>query len=346
MVSYQAQSPVLAAVLPSNSPGVHTLWLPVIALQMGLVLKPGPQEPWTPYRIFAAFTEAGVPREAFSLYPGEAEAGAAVLEACDRAMIFGGTATVDATGQSEGAGPRPRLLQDPAGRRRRRSLAGIPRPDGRKHLPQQWPRLHQLLRCVGVAAHGRNRRGPGRTAGPDRSAAARRPKAGLAAFTVPGMGAAVWKQIEQDLQTPGVTHVTEKFGPRLLEQERASYLRPTIIHAPSPEAPAAQKEYMFPFAAVVDARRRKCSSASAHARRHGHYQRRSIPPSRRERDQHRPAQPRPDPHHQAQLAAAPRRESHRFPVPRSSTASRFPPLDRQGIERLADQLPSTRRTPR
>ena len=94
-VSYQAQSPVLAAVLPSNSPGVHTLWLPVIALQMGLVLKPGPQEPWTPYRIFAAFTEAGVPREAFSLYPGEAEAGAAVLEACDRAMIFGGTATVD-----------------------------------------------------------------------------------------------------------------------------------------------------------------------------------------------------------------------------------------------------------
>ena len=30
-----------AAVLPSNSPGVHTLWLPAIPLQMGLVLKPG-----------------------------------------------------------------------------------------------------------------------------------------------------------------------------------------------------------------------------------------------------------------------------------------------------------------
>ncbi|NBX29213.1 aldehyde dehydrogenase, partial [bacterium] len=30
-VSYQAQSPVLGLVLPSNSPGVHTLWLPVIA---------------------------------------------------------------------------------------------------------------------------------------------------------------------------------------------------------------------------------------------------------------------------------------------------------------------------
>src|SRR6266508_2371862 len=29
-VSYQPQSPVVGLVLPSNSPGVHTLWLPVI----------------------------------------------------------------------------------------------------------------------------------------------------------------------------------------------------------------------------------------------------------------------------------------------------------------------------
>ena len=50
-ISYQAQSPVLGLVLPSNSPGVHTLWLPIIPLQVGLVLKPGPQEPWTPYRM-------------------------------------------------------------------------------------------------------------------------------------------------------------------------------------------------------------------------------------------------------------------------------------------------------
>src|SRR3954454_22303698 len=50
-VSYQAQTPVLGLVLPSNSPGVHTLWLPIIPMQVGLVLKPGPQEPWTPYRM-------------------------------------------------------------------------------------------------------------------------------------------------------------------------------------------------------------------------------------------------------------------------------------------------------
>src|ERR1044072_928241 len=82
VVSYQAQSPVLGLVLPSNSPGVHTLWLPVIPMQVGLVLKPGPQEPWTPYRMAAAFFEAGIPREAISIYPGGGGVGGAVLGSC------------------------------------------------------------------------------------------------------------------------------------------------------------------------------------------------------------------------------------------------------------------------
>src|SRR4026209_452970 len=71
-ISYQVQSPVLGLVLPSNSPGVHTLWLPIIPLQIGLVLQPGPQEPWTPFRMTAAFVEAGIPKAAISIYPGGA----------------------------------------------------------------------------------------------------------------------------------------------------------------------------------------------------------------------------------------------------------------------------------
>src|SRR5438309_8857 len=94
IVSYQAQSPVLGLVLPSNSPGVHTLWLPVVPMQIGLVLKPGPQEPWTPYRMAAAFFEAGVPREAISIYPGGGEMGAEVVSRCRRVKIFGSTETV------------------------------------------------------------------------------------------------------------------------------------------------------------------------------------------------------------------------------------------------------------
>jgi hypothetical protein len=58
-ISMQAESPVLGLVLPSNSPGVHTLWLPVIPMQIGLVLKPGPQEPWTPYRMAGGVLPGG-----------------------------------------------------------------------------------------------------------------------------------------------------------------------------------------------------------------------------------------------------------------------------------------------
>src|SRR5207245_9991669 len=94
-VSYQVQSPILGMVLPSNSPGVHTLWLPVIPMQVGLVLKPGPKEPWTPYRMAAAFFEAGVPREAISIYPGLGDVGAEVVRCTNRSMIFGGTTTVE-----------------------------------------------------------------------------------------------------------------------------------------------------------------------------------------------------------------------------------------------------------
>src|SRR5216110_2605178 len=93
-VSYQVQTPVLGMVLPSNSPGVHTLWLPVIPMQIGLVLKPGPQEPWTPYRMAAAFFEAGIPRESISIYPGAGEMGAEVVSRVQRVKIFGSTETV------------------------------------------------------------------------------------------------------------------------------------------------------------------------------------------------------------------------------------------------------------
>src|SRR4029434_1754234 len=87
VVSYQAQSPVLGLVLPSNSPGVHTLWMPVIPMQVGLVLKPGPQEPWTPYRMAAAFFQAGVPRGALSIYSRGGGRGAAGVTSCHARTI-------------------------------------------------------------------------------------------------------------------------------------------------------------------------------------------------------------------------------------------------------------------
>jgi hypothetical protein len=66
----------LGAVLPNNSPGVHSLWIPAFPLRHSLlVLKPGRAEPWTPYRIIQALIKAGAPREAFSFYPAESRGG-------------------------------------------------------------------------------------------------------------------------------------------------------------------------------------------------------------------------------------------------------------------------------
>src|SRR3990172_3044958 len=63
-LSYLVQTQQLGAILPNNSPGVHSLWLPSIPLKVPLVLKPGSQEPWTPYRVIQSFIAAGCPAEA------------------------------------------------------------------------------------------------------------------------------------------------------------------------------------------------------------------------------------------------------------------------------------------
>ena len=62
-LSFFREGRVIGAVLPSNSPGVHGLWVPAVALKAPIVLKPGREEPWTPYRMIEALAAAGVPRD-------------------------------------------------------------------------------------------------------------------------------------------------------------------------------------------------------------------------------------------------------------------------------------------
>ena len=252
-VSYQAQSPVLGLVLPSNSPGVHTLWLPVVALGVGLVMKPGSQEPWTPYRMAAAMVEAGIPSEAIGLYPGATDVGATVLANCGRSMIFGSAKTVE---QYRG---NPRVQVHGPG------FSKIILGDD---CADDWPRHLDLMAesvainsgrgCINASAvyasrHTRKiaaalaeRLGPIAVKPPDD------PEAKLAAFTVPGAAKAIWGQIEGLLKTPGVTHATADYGDRFVAHERCGWLRPVVAHCTSPEPEIARAEYMFPFVSVVE----------------------------------------------------------------------------------------------
>jgi acyl-CoA reductase-like NAD-dependent aldehyde dehydrogenase len=252
-VSYQANSPVLGLVLPSNSPGVHTLWLPVIPLQIGLVIKPGSQEIWTPYRIFAAMVEAGIPAEAFSLYPGGHEVGGAVMTSCQRSMIFGGQATIekhkgDPRIQVHGPGFSKILLGDDVVDRWEEYLdlmvESIYSNGGRSciNASSVWASRHTKEIAEALA----------RRLGPIDVKPPTDPDAGLAAFTVPDAAAAIWKSIEAGFREVGVSHATDAFGTRLVEQERCGYLRPTIVHCKSPAPALAKAEYMFPYAAVVE----------------------------------------------------------------------------------------------
>src|SRR4030095_9714360 len=170
-------------------------------LQIGLVLKPGPQEPWTPYRMAEAFFAAGIPREAISIYPGEADVGAAVIDSCARSLIFGGTPTVDRYRanpkvQAHGPGFSKILLGD--------------------DQVDQWEKYLDLMvdsvllnsgrgciNCSGVWASRHTREIADALA--QRLAAVRplppdHPEARLAAFTVPGMAAAISKSIDAGLQ--------------------------------------------------------------------------------------------------------------------------------------------------
>ena len=252
VVSYQAQAPVLGLVLPSNSPGVHTLWLPVIPMQIGLLLKPGPQEPWTPYRMAAAFIKAGVPKEAISIYPGGGDIGAEVVRRTGRTMIFGGTATVerykgDSRVQVHGPGLSKILLGD--------------------DVVDQWEKYIDVIadsvflnsgrgciNCSGVWASRHTREIAEALAerlGPVQPQPPEDPTCGLAAFTVPGAAKAIWKMIEARLHEPGVKDMTSRYGARLVEKERCGYLRPTVIHCDSPAPELANTEFMFPFVSVV-----------------------------------------------------------------------------------------------
>ena len=89
MLSFFPRTEALGVVLPSNSPGVHSLWAPSTVLKMPLVLKPGSAEPWTPLRIINAWVKAGAPAGAFAYYPTDHAGGNEILRSTGRGMVFG-----------------------------------------------------------------------------------------------------------------------------------------------------------------------------------------------------------------------------------------------------------------
>lgn len=254
-LSYSRQADALGAVLPNNSPGVHTLWLPAIPLKTPLVLRPGSAEPWTPLRVAQAFLAAGCPPEALSLYPSGHDGANRILLSCRRSMIFGDQATVerwshDARVQAHGPGWSKIFLDAGAARRWQEHLDlivdSILANGGRSCINASG---------VWTAAGGRELA----------EALARRlaavparplddPEAQLAAFPQPAVARRISEIIDGQLAAGGAEDLTaaHREGGRVAQAGGCTFLLPTVIWCSDPDHPLAKAEYGFPFATVVE----------------------------------------------------------------------------------------------
>jgi len=262
--SYLAQADALGAVLPSNSPGVHTLWLPAPALKVAVALKPGREEPWTPFRIAQALMAAGLPAAALGFYPTDHAGAAEILLRCGRSLLFGDEATVrpwrdDPRVQIHGPGRSKVLFGEDEVSRWQRHLdllvASIAENGGRScysasgvWLPATGTRAGRDL--AEALAH--------------RLAAIEalpldHPEARLAAFARRETAHRISELVDRQLRVPGALDLTAEVrgGGRVAEVDGCTFLLPTLIWCEDPGHPLANTELLFPFAAVVETPRRE-----------------------------------------------------------------------------------------
>ena len=80
------------------------------------------------------------------------------------------------------------------------------------------------------------------------------PEAKLAAFADTSLAEKISARIDQDPITPGAEEVTSRYrdADRLARDGGCSYLLPTIMFCSNPEHPLANREFLFPFASVIE----------------------------------------------------------------------------------------------
>ena len=253
-ISFYPTTQALGVVMPSNSPAVNSLWLPAIPLKIPVIIKPGREEPWTPYRLIQAFLAAGCPPEAFGFYPTDHEGAGEILKSCGRALLFGDKSTTD------------QYAHNPA--------IEIHGPGYSKILVgddqiERWPEFIDLMASSIAENGGRScinasaivvpkfaaeiadalaqKLGPIAPARPDD------PNAQLSGFANPKMADSIDGAIEEGFKTPGATDITAKYrsSTRKVVFDGGTYLRPTVVLCDSFAHPLANREFLFPYASIV-----------------------------------------------------------------------------------------------
>jgi hypothetical protein len=255
-VSYSPVTSSLGVILPSNSPAVNALWMPSIIMKVPVVLKPGREEPWTPYRIIQAFLKAGAPPEAFSFYPTSHEGSANIISRCGRVMLFGDDNTVAKHAND------PRVEVHGTGHSK--LLIGEDKID-------QWQVYLDILEESVSANSGRSCINTSTILVPRHADAiaqtlaarlakiqplpADDPAARLAGFANPAFADYIDGAVTDGLKEPGAHDFSaEARGgtPRRITRDGLEFLLPTVVRLDSPDHILFNREFLFPFVQVVE----------------------------------------------------------------------------------------------
>lgn len=253
-VSFTARGSSLGVVLPSNSPGVHSLWAPAIALKTPLLLKPGSAEPFTPLRIVQSFIAAGVPRQAFAYLPSSHAGASEILSRCGRGMVFGDTGSTakwltDSRIEVHGPGYSKVVLGPDASKSFEKHIdtivASIAENSGRSCVNASgvWVTSHakEIARAIAerlVQIVPRLEDDP---------------EAQLAPFANTRAAEYFSTAVDSGLAEGGAEDVTASLrsGSRLVVFEGSTYLLPTVVLCDGAQHALANREFLFPFASVV-----------------------------------------------------------------------------------------------
>lgn len=255
MQAFYPTTDVFGAVLPSNSPGVHSLWVPTLAFKIPLLLKPGREEPWTPYRVIQAFLKAGMPASVIGFLPTDHAGAGDILRLCGRSMAFGDDRTMapyknDPRVEIHGTGYSKILFGE----------------DQADHWAKYVDVIIEAVAanggraCVNASAVWTPRNGRALAEALAKKLANVKPRAWddpnceISAFAKPEVAEAINNMVEEGLKTPGAIDITAEIRgtPRLVKEGRSAWLMPTIILCDTPEHPLANKEFLFPYAAVIE----------------------------------------------------------------------------------------------
>jgi acyl-CoA reductase-like NAD-dependent aldehyde dehydrogenase len=205
--------------------------------------------------LIQAFIAAGAPAKAFGFYPTDHEGAGEILKTCGRALIFGDKSTTQQYAnnpaiQIHGPGWSKILIGEDCIENWRDYLdvmvASISDNGGRS--------------CINASAivvpkyGGEIADALAQKLGPVQPTKADDPNARLSGFANPKMADFIDGAVEDGLKTSGATDVTAKYrsGPRKATLDGGVFVRPTIVHCDSFQHPLANREFLCPYASVVE----------------------------------------------------------------------------------------------